>query len=803
MECFVNNRNEREIQYRPKSNQHSRSITTRRIRFTRKFSLLLQLRYLLLWAQLAQLPFLGQQSSKPLWVTVQGQIISVIPAVTTISPSTAPSASPTVYSIKVPPLPTAAPVVTPPSATIPVAQATISPAPVPAPIAQATLSPAPAPVPIVQATIPPWLRPSPPTIQPSVVPTITPSNDVTNVPTSAPIASITLVTDSPTVAGGFSLIKPTPNVTTNLDSGGTDSDPSNSNKKYLKIFLPIIGVVLFLILNLIGIYYTHRPTTARKKRKESNRYHLPLSESNGNVYELNDDFDPNRPDGNSAFDDSSLYTSSVGISVGTSSNMKDGRHEKNKRLGGNSSTGVVINQDYTDTTEIENEDMDDDDDDDDDDHAHDATSEVQTENNSTISGVTPNTIENYQIGYMEEGIMIQQRYNDSNNELYASERIMSDRNNVNDSNIQDSQTRRVAQSLRDSKLKGLSPSHDQGIEIIYKNDKTNRALHYDDIVGVDNTSMMSYDNSSAERPKHPTTGSIASGKIYEILNGDDNIASMEQLKNFDDPQKSSKPNTNVQQPQGLHPLSTISLFKRGKGNKNMNQNEKSNKATVLNNTSQYKKDDPYHMTVPAVVDPTNDDQNSSLVEPFSELTTDIQYDHDSIGSNEAQIVVLESIKEGSKMIYNSDCNDHQQNITTISSSCDSSVNNTHVYETDTDSNASRKSLSKYKSRNNTDELGHHDYEYNMNLPLDYNTNVVNDDGSANSQFDKLYESMSNQWEWKDPSQTIGAAEAVGVNDDERNDTKGQPSPTTQLQQNLKKTNSAEDIVRDLDNIFLV
>ena len=152
------------------------------------------------------------------------------------------------------------------------------------------------------------------------------------------------------------------------------------------------------------------------------------------------------------------------------------------------------------------------------------------------------------------------------------------------------------------------------------------------------------------------------------------------------------------------------------------------------------------------------------------MTTDFQYgEHDSVGSNDAHIV-LESIREGA---------------TGLSSSCDSSVNNTHVYENDTDSTNASVQFDNHTQR----------VEYNLNLPLDFNGP---DDGSTNSQFDNLYESMSNEWEWKQPSQTIiNPITSTSI------DTTTEEDQYQQQSSNKSTGSSAEEVVRELGNIFLV
>ena len=673
-------------------------------------------------------------------LVAQGQIISVIPGV---EPSAFPSASPTVYSIKVPPVPTMEPTPT-----------TIAP----------NIGPNPsitfAPIPIVQATLPPWMVPT------SQKPTSVPTGEATDAPSSVPVLNIVnTTTNSPTMyapTAGISpsteapaLASPTANGnTTNLDRDGSDS----SNNLIVKIIIPIM-VVAAVFLSF-GLYVSCRPKRNKKEKRQS--------QTPGIMSDRDLDFDPNRPDGgNSVFDDASIYTTS--IIAGFSSSKYNTSKIVAKNEMSTSSVGGVINQDFTDKTEASNEDIYENDEVDD--YIGDLTSENRTMASScAISSVTPNSFENRQIGYMEEGKMIQERYGRINRELYSSEKL-SPRSDTSDIVLQ-ARTLLVSQSVNDTK-NPHSPISEEGVEITFRNEKSDHTAQYDDIVGVDNTSTMSFETSNASsgiRADHPvdTAMSVNSGKILDMLT-EENYTSTDQLHDFDDPTAVAKNRT--VQPQ-TNPLSTIALFTRGRNKKGPFGKSNSKKVAdhSNNNMSQYKTDEPYPMMVPSIVDSANNDDHSSMIEPFSELTTDFQYgEHDSVGSNDAHIV-LESIREGA---------------TGLSSSCDSSVNNTHVYENDTDSTNASVQFDNHTQR----------VEYNLNLPLDFNGP---DDGSTNSQFDNLYESMSNEWEWKQPSQTImNPITSTSI------DTTTEEDQYQQQSSNKSTGSSAEEVVRELGNIFLV
>jgi hypothetical protein len=587
-------------------------------------------------------------------------------------------------------------------------------------------------------------------------------------------------------------ISPLPNVpvlatpttngnTTDLDRGsGNESNSNSSVNLIIKVIVPIMVVAVLLIL--IGVYVSHRP----KRIKKNNA--TPFNNSTGPDRDI--DFDPHRPDGgNSLFDETSVYTSSIV----THNKASSSTIVASKNNTSTSSEGGVINQDFTDQTEASIEDVYDNDEADDyvgdlmDEYVGDLAIENRTlTSSSIISSVTPNSFENRQIGYMEEGKMIQERYGQMNRELYSSEKI-SPRSGTSDIVLQ-ARSLLASQSVKETVTAGSknlhSPISDEGVEITFRNENSDHTAHYDDIVGVDNTSTMSYATSnessrnSGDHPRSVTTMSVNSGKILDML-ADENYISSDRLQDFDDPATAGAKNRTVP-PTTTNPLSTIAMFTRGRNKKGPfgKSNYKKVSDNKIDNMAQYKTDEPFPSTVPAIVDSMNSDDHSSLIEPFSELTTDFQCgEYDSVGSNDAHIV-LESIREGA---------------TGLSSSCDSSVNNTHVYENDTDStNAS------LQHNDNNFRRGDRE-DYNLNLPLDVNGR---DDGSTNSQFDKLYESMSNEWEWKQPStitlanRSNDAAAAATTNEDQ--------SPQQQQHSSNKSTgSSAEDVVRELGNIFLV
>jgi hypothetical protein len=545
-----------------------------------------------------------------------------------------------------------------------------------------------------------------------------------------------------------------------VDRNGSDS----MNNLIVKIILPILIVAALLLC--CGLYVSYRP---RKKQNYARHSQSPFSSGSQDI-----DVDPNRPDGGiSIFDDASIYTSSNAAGF-TSNKNSPSNIEPRKEVTSNSASGTgVIKQDFTDTTDASNDDF----------YEYDETSdfvfELSEENRtitsrSAISSVTPNSFENRQLGYMEEGMMIQERYGRINKELYSSEKTSptSDGSDI----VFQAPSLIVSSPSKESNAVNptnpQSPNSDEGLEIAFRNDKSDHTAHYDDIVGVENTSTMSYgtsNESSKRSAEHPVgkAMSVSSDKILDML-AEENFTSSEQLQDFDDPAKETKNRTT--QPQH-HPLSSIALFTRGRNKKGPFGKSHGKKGVDdANDMSQYKADEPYPIMVPSIVDPmNNDDQNSSMIEPFSELTTDFQYgDHDSIGSNEAHII-LESIREGAHG---------------LSSSCDSSVNNTHVYENDNDSaNAS------LPFANNPTRRGSDREVYNLNLPLDINGR---DDGSTSSQFDNLYESMSNEWEWKQPSQTVMVPNHGGNEDQLR-----------QQGSNKSTGSSVDDKVRELGNIFLV
>ena len=400
---------------------------------------------------------LGRQSSAPTFV-VQGQIISIIPGV---EPSAFPSASPTVYSIKVPPVPTMEPTIAP----------SIGPTP------SITF----VPVPTVQVTLPPWMVPT------SQTPTSLPTIEATNVPTSVPVLSIVNTTTNmpigsyaPTGVGPSSnapvLASPTANGnTTNLDRDGSDS----KNNLIVKIIVPIMIVAALLLC--FGLYASHRP---RKNRKNT----LPLR--NDVVPNRDLDFDPNRPDGgNSLYDDASIYTSPI-TAVFTKKQNNSGKFAAKTDMS-TSSVGGVVNQDFSDKTEASNEDIYDNDETDD--YIVDLTAENRTmASSSAISAVTPNSFENHQIGYMEEGKMIQERYEQINKELYSSEKI-SPRSDTSDIVLR-ARSLLLSPTIRETSTvhsRGLiSPISDEGVEITFLNEKSDHTAQYDDIVGIDNSSTI-------------------------------------------------------------------------------------------------------------------------------------------------------------------------------------------------------------------------------------------------------------------------------------------------------------------------
>lgn len=548
----------------------------------------------------------------------------------------------------------------------------------------------------------------------------------------------------------------TPNgSTTNVDREGNGV----MDNLIVMIILPILIVAALLLC--CGLYVSHRP-----KQKQNYARHSQ------NPVTSNHDIDVD-PGGISIFDDGSIYTSSVAAGFINNKNSPTSNIVETKDVSSDNVSGV-IKQDFTEKTDSSNDDF----------YEYDESSdfvfELSEENRtitsrSAISSVTPNSFENRQLGYMEEGMMIQERYGQINKELYSNEKTSPSSEGSDivfqaPSLIVSPQTTKEISEVNSTNPQ--SPNSDEGLEIAFLNDKSDHTAHYDDIVGVENTSTMSYgtsNGSSKVSGEHPVgkAMSVSSAKILDML-AEENFTSSEQLHDFDDPAKEAKNRTT--QPQH-HALSTIALFTRGRNKKGPFAKSNGKKEVDdSNDMSRYKADEPYPIGVPSIVDPMNsDDQNSSMIEPFSELTTDFQYgDHDSIGSNEAHII-LESIREGAHG---------------LSSSCDSSVNNTHVYENDNDSaNASLPFVNSANRRGSEREV------YNLNLPLDFNGP---DDGSTSSQFDNLYESMSNEWEWKQPSQAVMVPNRGGNEDQLR-----------QQSSNKSTGSSVDDKVRELGNIFLV
>ena len=671
---------------------------------------------------------------------VQGQIIDVIPGAAV--PSAFPSASPTVFSVKVPP-------------------AMVS-----------SNTPTVAPIPIAQATLPPWMLPTA---------TSEPTTDATNSPTSVPVLSIVNnTTNMPTTGtNGPTEISP-PSKAPGLSSPTADENVTetnrDSNNTIVKVAIPIIGVVAILLC--CCLYVSHRP---RRTNKKETRHDKVTSDRD---YE----FDIQAPDGgNSLFDDASLYTTSVVAAF--SKNKNSSRKIADKTVESGSVDGV-INPDFTDRTEMSYDDANEND------EADDYVSEIAEESRtlgnsvSAFSNATPSSFDNRQIGYMEEGKMIQERYGQMNKELYSSEKI-SPRSDTSDIILQARSLLVSSQSGNESNAINSknppSPTSEEGVEIALLNNKSDHTAHYDDVVGVDTTSIVSYGTSNQSSSRISGERSVDkamivnSNKIIDLF-AEDNYTSSEKLRDFDDPEAAAGAMRQTSQPQH-HPLSTIALFTRGR-KKGPFRKSSGNKAVsdIGNDMSQYKTDEPYPMTVPSIIDPMNsDDQNSSLIEPFSELTTDFQYgEQDSIGSNDAH-VILESIKEGNHA---------------ISLSCDSSVNNAHVYENDNDSTNASLQFDNTPQRRGGGGGGDLD-RYNLNLPLDFDGR---DDGSTNSRFDNLYESMSNEWEWKQPSQTAAAPVVPNRTSDVASESENQlPSHSS-----IKSTgSSAEDVVRQLGNIFLV
>lgn len=615
---------------------------------------------------------------------------------------------------------------------------------------------------------------SSPTIAGTDVPTSVPVFSIVNTTTNIPTTNIPTGTYAPTGIG-LSLsdapVLATPTAaenTTNLEREDDGSSESSSNNLIVKVIVPIMIVVAVLLC--VGLYVSHRPKGNRKKP-------TPLAS------DVDLDFDPNRPDGgNSLFDEASIYTSSIGASHNNNNNkINSNRIVASKNDVSTNSVGGVINQDFTDKTEASNEEIYDND------EIDDFVGDLMLENrtitsSSVISGVTPNSFENRQIGYMEEGKMIQERYGQITKDLYSSENI-SPKSNTSDI-VLEARSLLVSQPVKESVAVDTknphSPISDEGVEITFRNEKSDHTAQYDDIVGVDNASTMSYGTSnessriSVEPPMSITDMSVNSGKILDML-ANENFVSSDRLHDFDDPAATVKNRT---VPPSTNALSTIAIFARGRNKKSTFGKSNSKKTTDhINNMAQYKSDEPYLSTVPAIVDSMNADDHSSMIEPFSELTTDFQYgEHDSVGSNEAHII-LESITEGANG---------------LSSSCDSSVNHTHVYENDNDSaSASLQYIDNL-------HIGDRDTseKYNLNLPLDLNDR---DDGSANSQFDNLYESMSNEWEWKQPSLTIAEPNKSDIDAT----IEDRIQQEAKLSSNKSTGSSAEDAVRELGNIFLV
>ncbi len=534
------------------------------------------------------------------------------------------------------------------------------------------------------------------------------------------------------------------------------------------------------ILLCCCLYVSQRPR--RTNKKETRHDEITSDRDYG--------FDIQSPDGgHSLFDDASLYTTTVVAAF--SKNKNSSRKIADKTVESCSVDGV-INPDFTDRTEMSYDDANENDEADV--YVSDLAEENRTLGNSVsaFSSATENSFDNRQIGYMEEGKMIQERYGQMNKELYSSEKI-SPRSDTSDIILQARSLLVSSQSGNESNAisskNPQSPSSEEGVEITLLNKKSDHTAHYDDVVGVDTTSIVSFgtSNQSSRISGEHSVGkamNVNSNKIIDLFAAEDNYTSAEKLRDFDDlaaaaAAAAAEAMRQTSQPQH-HPLSTIALFTRGR-KKGPFRKSSGIKAVndIGNDMSQYKTDEPYPMTVPSIIDPMNsDDQNSSMIEPFSELTTDFQYgEQDSIGSNDAH-VILEGIKEGNHG---------------ISSSCDSSVNNTHVYENDNDStNASLQFDNTPQRRGGGGDRD----RYNLNLPLDLDGR---DDGSTNSQFDNLYESMSNEWEWKQPSQT-----AVPVVPNRTNGAANENEDKVPSHSSIKSAgSSAEDVVRQLGNIFLV